>query len=120
MTQPIEQLADLISIGAGAAAEKFAAEFERVLENVRDPNTDAKATRKIVLEFTFKPDEDRERLQTAIVAKTTLASTKPTGDFVWVASREGEVVATVVHHPRDLDPRQGILPLHQSEGGPTP
>jgi hypothetical protein len=49
----------LANIGGGAAVEKFAEELDRVIENILDPNTEAKAKRKIVLEVCIAPNHER-------------------------------------------------------------
>lgn len=112
----IEQIADLTTLGAGAAIEKFGAELEAVLDNIRDPNTEAEAKRKIVMEFTFFPDEDRERVAVAISARSVLPATKPSSDFMFIGRKDGETVGTVMHGPAgdSLDPRQNVLPLSKA------
>lgn len=112
--QPIEQFADINTIGNGAAVEKFAIELARVLDNIRDPNTQATAKRKIVMEWVFEPDEDREKVITAISARAVFASTKPSGDVMFVGRQDGSTVATVMHGAAGpQDPRQGVLPIEQ-------
>jgi len=107
-----EQLADLHSIGAGAALELFGAELRRVLENIRDPATEAEGKRKITLEFVFKPNESREMVATLISAKSTLAATKPVSEVLWVGRKDGQVVGTVVHAAEpEENPNQGVLPM---------
>lgn len=106
--QRIEQMADLSTIGGGAIAEKFAAELKAVLANIKDPNTESDAKRKITIEFVFKPDSDRERIFTAISAHSTLAATRPTGDVLYLGKQDGELVATVM---QGQDPRQGVLEI---------
>jgi hypothetical protein len=112
----VEQLADINTIGAGAAAEKFAAELQAVLENIRDLNTQPDAKRKIVMEWVFEPDEDRERVLVAITA--VFAATKPSGEVMYVGSKGGETVATVLPRNEDgADPRQGILDIKTGKAG---
>jgi hypothetical protein len=67
-----------------------------------------------VLEFTFEPDEAREVVLTSISARSVLPATKPTNDIMWLGTRDGEPVATVLHGPagEPVDPRQGVLPLN--------
>lgn len=112
----IEQLADLTTIGAGATAEKFQAELRGILDNIRDPNTDPRAKRKIVLEFVFLPAEDREMVMVSITTKSVLGKTKPAGDVMYVGRHEGRTVGTVVHGPggEPVDPRQGVLHLKKA------
>jgi len=115
-----EKIADLSTLGAGAAAEKFQAELAKVLDNIRDPNTDAKAKRKITLEYLFIPAEDRERVLVAIAARSSLPSTKPSGDVMYVGSKNGEAIGTVLHSPDGSeDPRQGILDIKTGKAGST-
>lgn len=118
MEERIEQLADLTTLGNGAALEKFGHELAKVVENIRDPNTDAKAKRKIILEIVFLPQEDREAVATLVAARCVLASTKPSSDLMFVGRREGKTIATVLHGARDKDPRQGILPIDRKAGEP--
>jgi hypothetical protein len=67
---------DLTNICDGAAVEKFEIELAKVVRDILDPNTDPKAKRKVVLEFTFMPDENRELGQIAVRSKTVLAGHK--------------------------------------------
>src|SRR5258708_36373960 len=68
-TTRVEQLADLYTLGAGAAAEKFAAELAAVLENIRHPNTQTDATRKSVMECICMPDGHREAGTVAVTTR---------------------------------------------------
>ncbi len=63
----LEQLAN------GAFSEQINRELERVTQNIQDPNTDAKATRKVVVTITLKPNEQRNIVTTGVDAKSTLA-----------------------------------------------
>lgn len=49
----------LENIAHGVAEEKFQIELQRVLDNMVDPNTEAKKTREIVLKLKFTPNEAR-------------------------------------------------------------
>lgn len=63
----------LATLGGGVAAEKFEEEMTKVIENVLDPNTDAKAKREIVIRVTIKPSADRKNGSIAISAQAKLA-----------------------------------------------
>lgn len=52
-TISLEELAE------GAAGERWAHEFERLLDNCLDPNRDAEAKRTIVLKIEVEPNEKR-------------------------------------------------------------
>lgn len=65
---------DLEQFADGAMAERFNAELQKVLENIADPNTDAKKVRKLTLTVAFKSaDDKRDVVQVSVQAKTTLA-----------------------------------------------
>ncbi|PEL12713.1 replication terminator protein [Bacillus sp. AFS017336] len=67
---------DLQSLADGAVAERINLELKKVLQNLADPNTDAKKARKINLAITLKGNEKRDVASVSIVAKTTLAPAK--------------------------------------------
>ena len=60
----------------GALQEKFNIEFQKVLANIQDPNTDLKKARKLTLEITFISNEARDFMDAKIVAKASLAPSK--------------------------------------------
>lgn len=64
---------DLNTLSCGEVAERFEKEFQRVLENMKDPNTDPKKARKIVLTLSFTGDKKREVMKCKVQAKSTLA-----------------------------------------------
>lgn len=47
--------------------------LEQVMENIMDPNTDAKKVRKISVSISFKANDDRNFIATAVETKTALA-----------------------------------------------
>ncbi len=63
----LEELAD------GAAGERWAHEFERLLDNALDPNRDAEAKRMIALKITVHPNEKRNGGRMEIVVDSKLA-----------------------------------------------
>jgi uncharacterized protein YuzE len=67
---------DLSNFANGAVAERFNIELQKVLENISDPNTDAKKSRKLQLNITLKGNEQRDIASVGIQAKTTLAPAK--------------------------------------------
>src|SRR5687768_18623541 len=56
----------LETLGGGAAIEGFNDQLKRVVENVMDPNTDAKEARKITLTVSIKPNAERNFAQVSI------------------------------------------------------
>lgn len=70
----IRSLDDLMN---GAALERFNKALQEVLQNIFDPNTDAKKTRKVTLTLTIKPDKSRNSAKFYLDAKPTLAPIEP-------------------------------------------
>lgn len=64
---------NLAEMAQGAFMEQFHLELAKVLTNIKDPNTDAKAARKITLTVTLKADDDREVVTFAVQTKAALA-----------------------------------------------
>lgn len=63
----------LEELAEGAAGERWAHEFERLLDNALDPNRDAEAKRAILLEVVVAPNEKRNQGRMAITVKSKLA-----------------------------------------------
>lgn len=59
----------------GELTQQINRELEAVARNIADPNTDAKATRKITVSIVMKPNEKRDFITTSITTKSTLAPT---------------------------------------------
>lgn len=72
----------LINIGNGAAVQLVEKELERVIKDILDLNTEAKATREVNLKIIFKPDENREIITTGIKATSKLAGSRIFGTSV--------------------------------------
>ena len=59
-----------MTLGGGAAAEMFDRELEKVLANIYDPNRPYKQPRKITLELTLRPDENRDKVGVSIAVSS--------------------------------------------------
>ena len=68
----------LEKFAGGVLKEKFNTELQKVLDNIADPNTDFKKTRKISLEIVFKANEDRDLAEVDIKSKATIVEEKAT------------------------------------------
>lgn len=91
----------------GAALELVNNELVSVLENILDPNTDPKATRKIQLELVFKPGEDREAGKVTIKCKSCLAPTADIDATVFFG-RDSEGLAVAAEYG-GMNPNQHVL-----------
>lgn len=74
---------ELKELAGGALQEKFNKSFERVIENMQDPNTPYKNKRQIVIKMTFEQSEDRPDAKVQIdVAEKLAPQTALTTSFV--------------------------------------
>lgn len=93
----------LDTIGSGALVELFDAELARVLENIQDPNTDAKTKRTITVKVTFAPNENRDLADVNLTCGSKLAGIKTVGTRLYVGKIRGKLIAV------ENDPRQTTL-----------
>lgn len=66
---------DIEKFSNGELTHQINRELEAVARNIADPNTEAKATRKITVTITMKPNEQRDFITTSITTKSALAPT---------------------------------------------
>ena len=67
----------LNEIMGGGLQEQFSKAFERVIENLADPNTSFKESRKITIELKFTQNEARDDVSCAVSVKEKLATQAP-------------------------------------------
>ncbi len=75
----MENIVNLNNLAGGGVAEQFNRELLKVLENIADPNTDAKKARKITLTVTLKADDERDIANVSFETKSSLAPAKTVG-----------------------------------------
>ena len=92
----------LNTLANGGATEIFDYELQRVLENIGDSNTPAEVARKITLEVSIKPDEDRQLGTINIVCKSKLAPVKAVGTAIHMGKQDGQMVA-YENNPKQYD-----------------
>ncbi len=98
-----KRLEKLEDINSGALEEIFQREMQRVIANIADPATDAKAKRSIKLTIEMQPSDDRSNVEIVIKSSLSLASVKDDkGSMRLELTDGGEIVATV----RDSEPGQ--------------
>lgn len=83
----------LATLGKGAAAEMFAEEMKKVLENIADVNTPAKAVREVTLTVRLFPREERDFADIEISSASKLAKFKGFESRVHIGPVGGEVKA---------------------------
>lgn len=85
----MNNMINLEKFAGGALSEKFNLALREVLENIADPNTKAETKRKLTVELTFVPSEDRELSIVGIDTKTKLAATKSVATKILI-DRDGQ------------------------------
>jgi len=84
----------LSNLGKGAAAELFAEELKKVLENIADVNTPAKAMREVSITLRIYPTEARDYATLEIVPSSKLAKFKPFESRMHIGVIGGQVLAS--------------------------
>ena len=77
MTMEDLNRASIVEMAMGAIEERVNYEMDRVIQNILDRNTQATGKRKVVVELTIVPDDDRKVLAVSATAKSTLVQTNP-------------------------------------------
>src|SRR5687768_11127103 len=104
-----EEEVTLENLAGGGAAEMFEAAIAQVVENVLDPNTDAKSARKITLEVTIRPTStDRRQSSARVSVKTKLAPANDLTTTLYMGKVGEKYIAA------GIDRRQ--IPLFQPPG----
>lgn len=91
----------LSNLCGGAIEEVFQREFAQILANIADVNTDAEAKRKITLEFTISPFEDRSGAQVTFACKSKTVPVEAVKGTVFLL-RKGLVFVAVPHDPKQV------------------
>jgi len=80
----------LASVSRGAAPQLFEYEFNRVLKNIQDPNTDPEEERSITLVVRFKPAKSREEAMTRVQVKSVkLACARAVDGHMFMGREDG-------------------------------
>lgn len=83
----------LLQMAKGAIQERVDYEVSRVVDNLLDMNTEAKAKRKVVLTLVMTTDDDRRVVKVEASAKSALAPVTPVGtSLVITADGKGEMM----------------------------
>ena len=75
--------------------EKFLEEFQKVIDNINDPNTETKPVRKVVLTLSFKANSNRNHAIVSVTADSKLAKAEAieTDIIIDEDTRSGQVLA---------------------------
>lgn len=102
------------TLANGAAKERFNYELEKVLENIKDPNTKDTKVRKLTLTICFKPTEDRDLAEVSIEAKSTLAAAIPSKTKIMI-DRDIETGKVVAAEYKNQIPGQVEMNIEETE-----
>ena len=92
------------SLAAGATGERWEHTLIDIIKNIRDPNTEPTAKRKIVLTLTIQPHEDRESMAAKIDVTTNMASIKGYSFPMWVEKDdEGQYRLTIMAPQQEIE-----------------
>lgn len=86
---------ELEELVGGALQEQFSKSFEKVIENLQNPNTPFKNSREIVIKLKFTQNEKRDDVKCGISVSEKLAAQCPmeTGFAIGKNLKTGEVYA---------------------------
>ena len=94
MERPIKNLDELMD---GAMTERFQQHWDKVMQNVFDPNTDPKAKRQITVVIDITPNERRDAAESSIDFKTKMAPMRKLAQTIFLHMDDhGKVTATEV------------------------
>jgi len=96
-----KELVTLSNLCSGAVEEVFQREWSEVLQNISDVNTAADAKRKITLEFTIEPFEDRSGAQVTFACKSKVVPVNAVKGTVFL-QRSGASIVAVPHDPKQI------------------
>ncbi len=101
----------------GGAVERFHSELEKVIANILDPNTPAKKPRKVKLEMTIKPNEQRNMAEVLVTTSCSLQAPEPLETSIYIGAdpRTGEIGASEIVSGEN--PEQHIFPGTMETGG---
>lgn len=84
---------NLFEMAGGAFMAQLEYETGRVLQNIVDPSTDAKAKRKITVTFTILPNAERDRFGVSAEIKSAIAPASAVSTIVALGEEDGSLVA---------------------------
>ena len=98
------------TLSSGGCVERLQDEIQRAIANICDPNTPAKKPRKIKLEITIKPNEQRNMAEVMVKTSSTLCPPEPLETSIYIGAdpKTGEVGASEITSGEN--PNQNLLP----------
>ena len=75
----------------GAMIEALEIEIQKILDNIADPNTEAKKAREVILKIQVKPNEQRNMADVVVKTEAKLAPSAPIETSI-IVERKGNKV----------------------------
>jgi len=89
----------IATIAGGAVIEALDYEFQRVFDNIVDPNTKAESARTLTLQVKIKPDKSRSKATITFLAKAGLQPAEAVESDVYITDKRGKAVVVESQPP---------------------
>ncbi len=116
---PEEEL-KLENLGEGVADALFQIEMQKVVDNIKDPNIEPEAVRKITMEVTFRPTKNRMMGGMTIAVTSKLGNRSPHEGMAHFAKDQTGRNVIVEENPNQGKfefPQDGVIPINKPIGG---
>ncbi len=100
----------LLTLNGGECVNQFNEVLKDVIDDIWDPNTDPKATRKITLTLLLKPSKDRTTIESKVDIKPTMASQRTTEGQIFIDIVNSGEIRAITRNPNQN-------PLFNDEAG---
>ena len=85
----------ILELANGAILERADYELNRIIENIRDPNTRPDKKRTLTLTIDFMPNFERDNIRLNITAKSKIEPTNPINTQMYITENEAEELVAV-------------------------
>jgi len=94
MKKPKEN-SSILELANGAILERADYELQRIIDNIRDPNTRPDKKRSLVLTIDFLPNFERDNIRLNVTAKSKLEATNPIATQMYITENDNEELIAV-------------------------
>lgn len=107
----------LETLQEGALVERFNLALEQVLKNIANPNTKAREKRKITIEVTFDPGEDRDDINIVTKVGTKLTQLRPVESRGYIEEDGSGGFIAIENHRNQV---RGQVEIQEASPTPVP
>ena len=108
----LKDIQSLDDFNQGAIGELFEREWPKILENIADPSTEAKTRRKVTIEISVMPSDDRSSAKVLLNAKSSLAPVKADESVIFM-ELTGKGVVAMAREPEHQPVLDNIIDMRQ-------